>query len=368
MDSLLRQLKSNLINIPGWKTNRKIVVFESDDWGMQRMASKASFNRLEKKGYRVSRLHFDRFDSLESNGDVGRLLELLSVYRDRSGAPAKFTMNMIMGNPDFDRIRTTGFEKYYHEPFYQTLKRFSDKDEVMDLYREGMQSGCFRMQFHGREHVHINRWLARLRATDRLYLDAFDEGMYALESGHLDAMAMYEKADIAIVKESIAAGMVLFEQTWGFKSASIIAPCYTWGDAVEKVWAAKGVEFIQGGRVQKRSIVGQEHPRTRRHYTGEKSSEGMRYMIRNVSFEPVTAPRQNWVNTALAEVATAFRWGKPAIISTHRLNYIGSLVPENSKKNLHLLGTLLGELIRLYPDMEFLSSDELGGMIASEKE
>jgi hypothetical protein len=30
----------NLSNIPGWRTNRKIVVIESDDWGAICMASK----------------------------------------------------------------------------------------------------------------------------------------------------------------------------------------------------------------------------------------------------------------------------------------------------------------------------------------
>ncbi|WP_139189885.1 MULTISPECIES: hypothetical protein [Rhodonellum] len=356
-----------MINVPGWRTHKKVVVFESDDWGMQRMASKASFNRLEKKGYNVHHSVFDRFDSLESNEDLRMLLELLSVYKDSRGKPAKFTMNMIMGNPDFDRIKDAGYKKYYFEPFYQTLERFSNKNQVVALYGEGVAAGCFRMQFHGREHVHINRWLARLRAADPIYLDAFDEGMYALESGYLDAMAMYEKADIPMVRDSIAEGMSLFEQIWGFKSDSIIAPCYTWGAAVEKVWAANEVKFIQGGRAQKRSIIGQKQTQIKRHYIGEKSLNGMSYMIRNVSFEPVTAPHRDWVHTALAEVSTAFRWGKPAVISTHRLNYIGSLEPENRKKNLQVLGEFLDKLISLYPDIEFLSSDELGWMISSER-
>ena len=33
-------LKNNLVNYNGWQTNRKIIVFESDDWGAIRTPSK----------------------------------------------------------------------------------------------------------------------------------------------------------------------------------------------------------------------------------------------------------------------------------------------------------------------------------------
>ena len=37
-------------NIPGWCTNRKIVVIESDDWGSIRMSSLEAFKKLLKAG------------------------------------------------------------------------------------------------------------------------------------------------------------------------------------------------------------------------------------------------------------------------------------------------------------------------------
>jgi hypothetical protein len=36
----------NLANLPGWCTNRKIVVIESDDWGSIRMPSLTIFENL----------------------------------------------------------------------------------------------------------------------------------------------------------------------------------------------------------------------------------------------------------------------------------------------------------------------------------
>ena len=41
--SFKQTITHNLLNIPGWNTKRRIVVFESDDWGAIRMPSKAVF-------------------------------------------------------------------------------------------------------------------------------------------------------------------------------------------------------------------------------------------------------------------------------------------------------------------------------------
>ena len=43
-------LRVNVSNIPGWRTNRHIVVIESDDWGSIRMSSIENFNKMLKAG------------------------------------------------------------------------------------------------------------------------------------------------------------------------------------------------------------------------------------------------------------------------------------------------------------------------------
>ena len=63
--------------------------------------------------------------------------------------------------------------------------------------------------------------------------------------------------------------------------------------------------------------------------------------------------------TALAEIKMAFSNNKPAIISTHRLNFIGSLVEKNRNNGLKLLQELLLKVILKWPDIVFMSSDEL---------
>ena len=61
----------NIINTFGYKTNRKIVVFESVDWGSIRMPSKLAYSNLLKKGIGVDKSYlYDTLDSLEKKEDL----------------------------------------------------------------------------------------------------------------------------------------------------------------------------------------------------------------------------------------------------------------------------------------------------------
>ena len=66
------------------------------------------------------------------------------------------------------------------------------------------------------------------------------------------------------------------------------------------------------------------------------------------------------VSKCIADISCAFRLGRPAIVSVHRLNFIGNLEEENRSYTLRLLNSLLREILRKYPDIEFLTSDVLG--------
>jgi predicted RNA-binding protein with PIN domain len=47
---MLKKITKTLSNLPGWRTSRKIVVIESDDWGSLRMSSNEFYNTLQKVG------------------------------------------------------------------------------------------------------------------------------------------------------------------------------------------------------------------------------------------------------------------------------------------------------------------------------
>lgn len=369
---LKKRLTSHAVNLLGWRTKRKIVVFESDDWGMIRMASKKAYERLLKKGYTVDQCLYNRFDSLESNEDLEQLMEVLNSVKDQHGKPAKFTLNTIVANPDFEKIEKENYQSYHFQPFTVTLNDYPGRDQVMELYREGIDIGLFRPQFHGREHININRWLSAIQSGEKPLKDAFSERMYSVATGtrthgrreYLDSFGEAYVTEFEQPAAILQSGASLFQETWGYISKSFIAPCYTWSSSIEPVLSSCGIQYIQGTHVQRVPVSGLElQVKKKYHYLGQKNFLGQRYLVRNVTFEPVVSSSVYGVAQALKEIDLAFRYRKPAIICSHRVNYMGSLHPENRKRNLKKLKSLLEQLIKKHPQVEFMSSDQLGTLL-----
>jgi hypothetical protein len=65
----------------------------------------------------------------------------------------------------------------------------------------------------------------------------------------------------------------------------------------------------------------------------------------------------------MKNIQNAFFWNSPAIIGTHRVNYIGSIVEKNRTVNLKFLSELLRAIVKRWPDVEFLSTSQLGSLI-----
>jgi len=82
-------------------------------------------------------------------------------------------------------------------------------------------------------------------------------------------------------------------------------------------------------------------------------------------FEPSSRKYTDPVGSCLKEIAIAFAWNKPAIICSHRVNFIGSVDLNNRIRNIGLFKQLLFEIIKKWPEVEFMSSDNLGMYISS---
>src|SRR5665648_998167 len=94
--SLKQHFTRNLLNIPGWRTNRRIVVIESDDWGSVRMPSIEVYEKFLKAGIRVDKDPYCRYDSLATKDDLEALFEVLSSVMDSTGRRAVLTANSVV--------------------------------------------------------------------------------------------------------------------------------------------------------------------------------------------------------------------------------------------------------------------------------
>lgn len=370
--SVKNNLSRNLLNLPGWRTDRKIVVIESDDWGTIRLSSASAYQHFLASKFPVNECPYNSNDALESNDDMELLFEALSSVKDKNGHPAILTANNIVANPDFEKIKASSFSQYFYEPFTETLKRYPAHNRVEDLYREGIEKKLIKPQFHGREHVNIPRWLQSLREADPAIRLAFDHSMFSIHAERkpvvvnewMDALNGDSEKELSDKMTIVKQGLDLFNKIWGFRSKSFIAPCYVWDSALEPVLADNGVLYLQG-------VVTQLNPtnepgylyKIKYHYQGERNKQGQRYLVRNAFFEPSTNPSFDWVGDCLHRIETAFRWHKPAIISTHRVNFIGFIREENRSSNLALFQQLLKKIIQRWPDVEFMTSDQLGDLM-----
>lgn len=59
------------------------------------------------------------------------------------------------------------------------------------------------------------------------------------------------------------------------------------------------------------------------------------------------------------QIRTAFMYQKPAVICTHRINYIGGILAANRDRGLRDLKRLLATITKKWPDVRFISSDQL---------
>jgi hypothetical protein len=363
---LYRQLKS----VPGWKTKRKIVVFESDDWGGIRTPNMETYLYLTSKGMDLDTQDAHRYstnDSLANSVDLQQLFSTLASVKDRNGNAPVFTAISNVANPDFKKIQENNFKTFYYEPFTETLTRYYPQENVFSYWQEGINKRLFMPQFHGREHLNVAVWMKALQEGDNNAHLAFEKGLWSYNNKHpynIYYQAAFELNDISELTgqaQIIKDGLNLFERLFGYRATLFVPPNGYINNSLEVIAAENGIRFMSTSKVQHETL-GQGRMRKVFHYTGQKNGKRQRYLTRNCFFEPSQIGKA-WVESCLADISMAFRWRNPVIIGTHRVNYIGAINPLNREQGNLQLQQLLTAMIATWPDIEFMTSSELGELI-----
>ena len=350
-------LRSNLSNLPGWRTNRKIVVVESDDWGSVHTFSKQAFERMKNAGLNVDDYHYGN-DALESNDDLEMLFSSLSEFKDMMGHPPVFTSMCNVANPDFDKIALADFQEYFVQPLFDTVSDYNNHDSLLSLWKKGNEEGLFYPALHGREHINIRRYMDLLRSGDSgmrlafknrsLGASAYEGKVYPNYLGALYPTSMEEVNELHKILEDAGS---LFEKQCGYKPLSFIAPNAEEPRELKNTLSKIGIKYITR---PKRSIypLGDGNFKSEWNWLGKKNDIGQTILVRNCFFEPVCSGEKdkeyitNWVDHCLKEMEISFRWHKPAVISSHRVNYIGHIDPKNREKGIKALRTFLKAILK----------------------
>ena len=371
LSTIKRHITRHVTNLSGWRTDRKIVVIESDDWGSIRMPSQEVYQKCLKAGYKVDKIAYERYDSLASEDDLELLFDVLNKYKDRNGNPAVITANILAANPDFDKIKASGFEQYFYELITETFKRYPNHSNNFHIWKQGLEQGVFYPQSHGREHLNVSLFMNALRGGDEDVLFGFEHGMPGMvpkknrEVGnkYVESTRYFSEQDKTEKLSIILEGLDLFEELMGYRSETFIPPNYFWSPEYDQSMFARGVRFYQGRRkMMEPQFDGSI--RYNLHRLAEENKVGQQYLVRNAFFEPVlNKSRKDALNSCLRDIAVAFRMKKPAVICSHRLNYVGFIDERNRDKNLFMLKELLSAITKRWPKVEFLNSVELANIL-----
>lgn len=366
--SFAGKLVSELKHIPGWHTGVKYVAFAVDDYGSIRTANKRAVEALKDK---VSGFggYMDYCDSVETREDLHRLYEVLARHQDADQRKALFTAYALSANPDTALMLREG--RYAFETLSETFIRLAAEEPAAyegtwQAWQEGMSEGLIRPQFHGREHFSVPLIERKLERGDQDLKANLEVASLARLSGvpempgvaFTHAFSLHDEALLTQHREIIREGLALFETTFGFASATFTPPALKLHPALDDFVAGLGVRSIDKPLSGQQPAGGGSSRRSINFLTPPKGKRPAK-LVRTLSFEPCSGNKSDPVGQALGEMERAFRWRKPVIISSHRVNYAGHIDPANRQQGLAKLDDLLAGMLRRWPDIRFVSVDEL---------
>jgi len=329
-----------------WRRLRAVVL-ESDDWGLCAWVpdDRAHRSLAHLPAFRSpAGLRYGR-STLESAGDVRALTGLLLEWRGRDGYPPVWQANTIVANPDYAALKPPAFE-CAELPLVE-LPGFPARWErpgLWDAVRAAEAAGTWWAELHGLHHLPEAAWLAALRrgADDarRAFEQASPIGTAVESSGEYDAREPRE-----LRARHVRRALAVFRAVFGRAPTSFCPPDYRFDDWFAGEAASLGLTTWQGvaeraGRLPaalRRRLAPERFPRL----------DGPRFLLpARIAFEPEgdpAAPGPRGFEAALRAVHAAWRDGRPAVLSSHRMNY-AHLDERWSQASRAALGALLERL------------------------
>src|SRR5699024_9818163 len=224
----------------------------------------------------------------------------------------------------------------------------------------------------GREHLNVAEWMRALQRNDKKTRLGFDHGFWGFKlngsshasiSSYQAAFDLYEPEDLKSQADSIVEGLKLFESIFDYRATFFVPPNGPFNNSLEEMAAREGIKYVSKSKMQTEPLG---HGKTRKvyHKLGKLNEFGQTYLTRNCIFEPSLEGR-DWVDSCLNDINIAFNMRKPAVISTHRVNFIGALEESNRSRGLKQLDRLLSAITKKWPEVEFISSAQLGDIISN---
>ena len=356
---ILSRLRRITRKVPdGFRFSRPLVLIQSDDWGRVGVRDQEGWSALRAAGINLGERPYD-FYSLETAEDVRALTNTLLNLRDSVGQPARVMMNFIVANPKFANVQITDENSWL--PLADGLPGRWLRPQLFEAYREGIAAGVFCPALHGATHLCIrcaDRAL-RMGGERSNLLRAF----WAEETPYIHWRMPWVGFEYWDPEETAARRFLLSNEQderirWAIKAytkffgagpTSACAPGYRADQSTHQHWWECGIRIAQSGPGITRAP----------HF----DDRGLLHTYRSIDFEPALQPQLDWQDC----VKQAREWlshGLPFVLSMHSINFHSTLAGFR-QKTLPMLNKLLKALVREFPNLLFVSDEQLLKIIES---
>lgn len=348
---------------------KKYICFESDDWGSYRLPLPPKRQKLYQLPVQLDEPgaeFFNEFDAIESSEDVDALINtLLNAGKNNSERfqqQPKFTFLHATRNPNFEKIKASDFKQYYSESIEESYLKIWGTSALFAT-KKAISENLIRAEFHCREHLNVPFWMDQIINGDAetllaaenefwSYINNNKNQVYYQASFHLnDSKRINQYQDI------LASGIADFERLFDYLPEYFVAPNAPYSNKLLPILKQNGIQLICGGRLQLEPMGNGKMKKNYR-IPGIKWLDGFYYVKRNAFFEPADKSH-DWVDQCLKQINAAFSKNQPAVISSHRVNYVSGGSVKNRDHGLKELDKLLKMILKNWPEVEFITSNQL---------
>ncbi len=340
-NKFLQRVYSRLVKKQGGKTYAKIIVIESDDWGMERATDEEALAYTEKK-YGASNFTRWTTDALETTEDIDLLCNLLASYANQFQSKPVITANFITHNIDYASSETCQF------------KSIASLDpQLKSKYQSAIASGHLYAELHGYSHFQHNQLLHYFASTEGKvdFANHFFFAKTTIKNQLKFLRGEFAKSN-TYAKENIFQAVQAFKNVFGYSPKTLIAPNFIFDAVFFDAIKSLSIHTLQSAN---RCVNAKDAKLVVAPFG---FTENLFFSARNCRLDP-HPHYQFFADQCIASIEKCFVANVPAVIDCHRVNFSGRFTPDYRNTTLNELKKVLDHLAAKHPETLFLNSAQL---------